>query len=78
MLMFMPTSLISSSGEGAQLIPIQITQIEMKPKYGSFNKHAKYDVIYIDPSDSMFLIRDDDGDPVWVDFDKCKLVKQVY
>jgi hypothetical protein len=60
--------------EGMQLIPIQITNIDVKPKYGSFYKDMKYDVIYINASDSCFLVKDNDNDPVWVMFGDCKLV----
>ena len=69
-----PMNLSSRGAQGVQLEPLQITQITEKREYGSFTNHKKYDVIYIDATNNAFLIKDDENDAVWVDFNNCKIV----
>ena len=70
-----PMNVSKSESQGVQLEPLRITKITMKPKYGTFTSFTEYDVIYIDATNDLFLIRDDDGDAVWVEFRECKIVK---
>jgi hypothetical protein len=70
-----PMNVSKSESQGVQLEPLRITKITMKPKYGTCTSFTEYDVIYIDATNDLFLIRDDDGDAVWVEFRECKIVK---
>jgi len=64
----------SSKTEGIQLTDMKITNITEKEKYVKASFHSEYEVLYINASEEYFLIKDDDSNAVWVEFDKCKVV----